>query len=488
MQTGSHVQNKFEASKRTAFMDALASNLDVRRILTDPSDMNGYLTDWTGKYRGDAVAVLLPASTAEVAAIVKTCAEHGVAITPQGGNTGLSGGGVPLDGGPSVVLSLARMQVIREVNAAARTATVEAGVVLERLHVAADEAELVFPLTFGAKGSCTIGGNLATNAGGSNVVRYGNARELCLGIEAVLPDGTIVNALSGLRKDNTGYDLRNLLIGSEGTLGVITSAVVKLFRKPRTRATAFVAAANLGAALHLLNRMQDVTGGLVEAFEYMSAEITSLVCEHASNIRQPLATIAETGVLIEIASSRDSDAEPTGDGTTALQALLQAVLMETLEEGLILDAAIASSERQRHDLWRLRESVLEAIMANGPARFLDISLPLDRVAEFVTRMDCEAVGRGFQPLTVGHLGDGNLHYSLSAATGQHWVSLPVDEITAMALDLVAEMSGSFSAEHGIGQSKRQELRDRKNPGALAAMRRIKTAMDPRGLFNPGKVL
>ena len=488
MQTTVQTQTLLEFPSEAAFLDALACKLGAGRILTDPSDMAGYLTDWTGTYHGEAVAVLRPWSTAEVAEIVKICATHRVPITPQGGNTGLSGGGVPFRGRPSVLLSLARMQAIREINPVARTATIEAGVVLETLHAAAGEADLIFPLTFGAKGSCTVGGNLATNAGGSNVVRYGVTRELCLGIEAVLADGTIINGLSGLRKDNTGYDLRHLLIGSEGTLGIITAAVVKLFPKPKVRATAFVAAASLEAALKLLNRVQDVSAGLVEAFEYMSADVISLVCEHASNIRQPLDAVAETGVLIEVASSRDSDARPNGDGTTALQAMLEAVLMGAMEDGLVLDATIATSERQREDLWRLRESVLEAIMASGPVRTFDISLPLDRVAEFLARMDHESVSRGFRTLTVGHLGDGNLHYTLSAAREQSWVALPVDELTAIALNLVAQMSGSFSAEHGIGQSKRGELRDWKDPNALAAMEKIKGAMDPDGLLNPGKVL
>lgn len=425
----------------------------------------------------------------EVAEVVRLCLEHGVTITPQGGNTGLAGGSVPVsDGRPAVVLSLKRMQAIREINPAARSVTVEAGVVLETLQAAADEAGFVFPLSFGAKGSCTIGGNLATNAGGSNVVRYGNVRDLCLGLEAVLPDGSIVENLSGLRKDNTGYDLRNLLIGSEGTLGIITAATVKLLPRPKTRATAFVATTGLEAALDLLNHLQDATGGLVEAFEYMPGRLVDLICRHVSGARQPLAASADTGVLVEIASSRPSDAEPDADGTTRLQSVLETVLGEMIDDGLLLDAVIAGSERQRNELWHMRESVLEAITANGPARILDISLPLDRVAAFVAEMNARSAVAGLAPLIVAHLGDGNLHYCLSAADGRDWSALSADEVQEAALDLVVAMGGSFSAEHGIGQSKRKELARRKSPTALAAMRAIKTALDPHGILNPGKML
>jgi FAD/FMN-containing dehydrogenase len=456
-------------------------------VLSAEADMASYLLDWTGQYQGSAIAVLRPRSTEEVAQLVRLCAEAGIAVVPQGGRTGLAGGGVPLDG-RSVVLSLERMNAIRTVDTDARTMTLEAGVILETAQNAALEQGLVFPLTFGAKGSCTIGGALATNAGGSNVVRYGTTRELCVGIEAVMPDGSVISALHGLRKDNTGYDLRHLLIGAEGTLGIITAAVFKLAPAPKVRVAGFLALEDLAHAPSLLNRMQDRTGGAVEAFEYMPAPIIAAIQRAFPDIRAPLDTLPETGIFFEVASSRDADAAEAEGGGSRLEEDVLGLLETLMEEGALPDAMIAQTEQQRLDLWHLRESALEGVMHNGPAYFTDISLPLNKIAPFVAEMD-QAVGQmGFAPLTVGHLGDGNLHYTLSAAEGQDWDSLPLAKAKALIFDRLEQAGGSFSAEHGIGQSKLDLMRQLKTPAQLAAMRAVKRALDPENLMNPSKLI
>ncbi len=450
--------------------------------------MAGFLDDWTGVYRGDALAVVRPSSAEDVSEVVKICAAAGWAIVPQGGQTGLCGGGVPVAGRASIILSLSRMNAVRSIDLAGRTVIAEAGVVLETLHEKATEHGLVFPLMFCAKGSCTIGGNLATNAGGSNVVRYGNTRELCLGIEAVMPDGTIINALTGLRKDNTGYDLKNLLIGAEGTLGIITAAVFKLSAMPLTRTTGFLSLASLADAPRVLNAMQDRTGGGVEAYEYMPASATDVICQAFPDTRRPLDPPAETGLFFEVASNRKDDAELDEAGESHLQSLVFETLEGLMEDGAISDAMIAQSEQQRLDLWKMRESILEAITENGPAYHMDISLPLAAIADFVGAMDTTVESMGFRPLTVGHLGDGNLHYALSAAEGRDWNTLPLAEAKEEAFSLLSRLNGSFSAEHGIGQSKLDLMAKLKQPSQLAAMRAIKGALDPDGLMNPGKFI
>jgi FAD/FMN-containing dehydrogenase len=469
-------------------VDRFSEIVGPANILTLSGDMAAYTEDWTGKYRGDALAVIRPATTAEVAKVVAACAASDVAIVPQGGRTGLCGGGVPVAGKPSVILSLTRMNKIRSVDAAGRTVVAEAGVVLETLQAEVAKSGLVFPLSFGAKGSCTIGGNLSTNAGGSNVVRYGNTRELCIGIEAVLPDGSVVNALTGLRKDNTGYDFKDLLIGAEGTLGIITAAVFKLFPEPRARATAFLSVASLEGAIEVLNSIQDRTGGAVEAFEYMPQPAIDVICRVFPDIRPPLEGMIETGVLLEVASSRQSDARELEDGSISLQNDLMEILGELMEAEVIVDAVLAQSEQQRGELWRMRESILEAITKAGPAYHLDISLPVPNIATFVKTMDAEMQNLGFQALTVGHLGDGNLHYAVAAGDGREWTSLPLDAAKETAFDLLTRLNGSFSAEHGIGQSKLPVMTKLKEPAQLAVMRAIKTALDPNNIMNPGKLV
>ena len=468
--------------------DALGMIVGHAHVLTQAEDTAGYLADWTGQYQAPALAVVRPGTTDEVAEVVKLCNARNFAVVPQGGRTGLCGGGVPVPDSPSVILSLTRMSAIRSLDAEGRTVVAEAGVVLEALHDAASKKDLIFPLVFGAKGSCTIGGNLSTNAGGSNVVRYGNTRELCLGIEAVMPDGSVINALTGLRKDNTGYDLKDLLIGAEGTLGIITAAVFKLFPAPRARLTAFLSVAKLEDAVTVLNRLQDHTGGGVEAFEYMPQPAVDVICKVFPSIRRPLEGPVATGILVEVASSRPHDAEQMEDGSIRLETEVMELLGELMEEGLVLDAMLAQSEQQRADLWKMRESIQEAITEAGPAYHLDISLPLALIAPFVEDMDAEMARLGFQPLTVGHLGDGNLHYALSAAEGQDWAALPLERAKDKVFAKLSELKGSFSAEHGIGQSKLSVMAQLKEPAQLAVMRSIKKALDPNNIMNPGKML
>ncbi|MBR9911731.1 MAG: FAD-binding oxidoreductase [Gammaproteobacteria bacterium] len=469
-------------------VDRLREIVGESHVFTDPAATAAYLTDWMGDYSGDALAVVRPGNTREVSAVVEYCGASGIAIVPQGGRTGLSGGGVPVGASPSVVVSLARMDAIRKFDDAGRTIIAEAGVILEVLQDQAAQRNLLFPLSFGAKGSCTIGGNLATNAGGSNVLRYGNTRDLCLGIEAVMADGSIINGLSGLRKDNTGYDLKDLLIGSEGTLGIITAAVLKLFPRPSTRETAFLSMASLDGALQALNVIQDRTGNSVEAFEYITQPLVDVICNTLPGIRAPLAGNVSTAVLLELGSSRSSDAEINGTGANRLRTALLDTLEALIEAGIVEDAVIAQSERERAEFWHLRESVLEALMANGPFYFFDISLPLANVAAFVGEMDSIAAKLGFQPLIVGHLGDGNLHYALTSNDGERWQGLPLELAKQEALALLQRLDGSFSAEHGIGQEKLELMRRHKDPAQLSAMAAIKQALDPAGILNPGKVV
>ncbi|WP_439141590.1 FAD-binding oxidoreductase [Planktotalea sp.] len=476
------------AADPNCIVDAFREIVGDAHVLTKSDDVAAYLTDWTGQYSSDALAVVRPASTEEVAALVKLCKERNIAVVPQGGRTGLCGGGVPIEGRESVVVSLARMNAIRTLNPQGRTVIAEAGVILETLHEVALQEGLIFPLMFGAKGSCTIGGNLSTNAGGSNVVRYGNTRELCLGIEAVMPDGSIINSLTGLRKDNTGYDLKDLLIGAEGTLGIITAAVLKLFRAPSARSTAFLSVGKLEDAIAVLNRLQDYTGGGVEAFEYMPQPAIDVICKAFPSIREPLEGSVECGILMEVASSRPHDGEDMGDGSIRLEAEVMELLGALMEEGLVLDAMIAQSEQQRADLWKMRESILESITESGPAYHLDVSLPLEQIAPFIAEMDPEMNRLGFAPLTVGHLGDGNLHYALSAAQGRDWDALPLEQAKTKVFEKLSALNGSFSAEHGIGQSKLSVMRKLKEPTQLAVMRSIKRALDPDDILNPGKLI
>ncbi|HVL56361.1 MAG TPA: FAD-binding oxidoreductase [Burkholderiaceae bacterium] len=455
----------------------------VGRILTDAADTEPFLIDWRKRWHGRARAVVQPGSTQEVATLVRWCAAHRVPIVPQGGNTGMSGGSVPDESGSAVVLSLARMNRVRVLDPVNNTATVEAGLVLARLQQIARDAGRLFPLSLGAEGSCTIGGNLATNAGGTAVLRYGNARELCLGLEVVTPDGEVWDGLRGLRKDNTGYDLRDLFIGSEGTLGVITAATMKLFPLPAAQVTAMAAVESPAAAARLLELAQRMLGAALTGFELISQLCIELVLRHVPGTQRPFAQPHPYYVLIE-----SSDSESEQHATERFGALME----RALEDGLIQDAAIAQSIAQSRQFWQLRESISEAQAAEGKNIKHDIALPISAVADFVDST-AAAIARefpGIRLVVFGHLGDGNLHYNISPPehrSDDDFMSLQ-PAINRLVHDAVAAAGGSISAEHGLGVLRRDESARYKSPVELALMRRIKHTLDPLGLMNPGKVL
>ncbi|WP_323766924.1 FAD-binding oxidoreductase [Marinovum sp.] len=464
-------------------LTGLSAVVGDSNVLTG-GDAKPFLTDWTGQWSGGAAAVVRPSSTAEVSAVLRLAGELGVTVTVQGGNTSVSGGSVPArDDG--VLLSLGRLNRIREIDVLARTATVDAGVVIQTLQEAVAAHDLDYPLMFGARGSAMIGGALATNAGGANVLRHGNARDLCLGIEAVLPSGEIVHGLTGLRKDNTGYDLKNLLIGSEGTLGIITGAVLKLVPSPKVRSTAFLALANMEATLEVLNRMQEGSGGLVEAFEWLPREMVGAIIATNPGLREPLDTPAETGVLVELVSTRPEDAATDSDGAVHLDSLMLGVVEDLMERAVVIDGFFATSEQQRIDLWTLREAVLETIQANGPFLSLDAALPLSKVAGFLDTAAEIAQAAQLRPMLVAHLGDGNVHYAVVAAEGRVWGDLDVTGFVRDLTDLLVAFGGSFSAEHGVGRGKVGTLEARKDPAQLGMMAAIKRGIDPNGTLNPG---
>lgn len=461
----------------------LTTLLGETNVLTGP-DMARHARDWMGNYHGTPYAVARPGSTAAVAETVKLAAHHGIPVIPISGNTGLTGGTFT-EGG--LLLSTERLNRIRDIRPAARIAIVEAGVVLSRLHDAAADHGLYFPLWFGARGSAMIGGVLSTNAGGSNVLRYGSTRALCLGLEVVLPDGRVLNLMSELHKDNSGYDLKQLFIGAEGTLGIITAAVMKLVPAPRAQATATLAARSLPDALLLLNRLQAASGGLVEAFEYMPADYMRRLIQVRPDIGQPFATPHDCTILVELAATSPAPTTAQADGTIPLTDLLESTLAELMDEGLILDAQIARSDAQRSAMWSRREAAAEIGAAVKPMIDSDIAVPLDKVATFLTRITPRLadIAPGADTVTVAHLGDGNLHFSVYP--GDPSKDLYDRVITAIE-DVVQDLGGSFSAEHGVGLSKRNSMSRRKDPVALDVMRAIKGALDPHNLMNPGKVI
>jgi len=445
-------------------------------------DLSAWEVDWRKRWRGRALAVARPGSTAEVAQVVRLCAEHGTSIVPQGGNTGLVGGSVPDDSGRQLVLSLARLDKVRGLDPANMTMTVEAGCVLQRAQEAAADAGLLLALSLGAEGSCTIGGNLSTNAGGTQVLRYGNAREQCLGLEVVTASGEVWDGLTGLRKDNTGYDLRDLMIGSEGTLGIITAATMKLQPRPAAVLTALATLATLDAAVSLLALARATLGAGLTGFEVMNEFSLALVRKRYPALRQPLPPAPWT-VLLE-----QSDAEGESHGAAALEALLSSAL----ERGLIDDTAIATSVEQANAMWHLRESITLAQAEEGPNIKHDISLPVSRIRDFVTATDAalEQALPGIRLVDFGHLGDGNLHYNVQCPEGADPAEFLGHEaaVNAIVYAAVAARQGSISAEHGIGRLKLDEMTTHKSPVALAMMRAIKAALDPDGIMNPGKVL
>lgn len=452
-------------------------------LVRDEQRLQSYLSDWRNAYRGKAALVVRPASTEQVAAVVRLCSAAGVALVPQGGNTGLCGGSIPDGSGTQVVLSLTRMTQILDVDAGNETITVEAGVLLQRLQEAAAEAGRLFPLSLGAEGSCTVGGNLATNAGGTAVLRYGNMRDLVLGLEVVLPDGRIWNGLRGLRKDNTGYDLKHLFVGSEGTLGIITAAVLKLYPAVRSRTTAWVALPSPQAAVDLIGRMRALCGDRLTGFELMSRQSVEFVLRHLAGCSELFAEPHPWYVLIELSDTLVD---------APLAEMLESGLGEAFEQGEALDAVVASNEAQVAVLWKLREGISEAQNHEGPSLKHDISVPVSSIPAFISEAD-ERLQQAFPGVRIvcyGHVGDGNLHYNISKPLGSEDAPFKAQAEAIMQLiyDVTAAFAGSISAEHGLGQAKREAARRYKDPLELELMRTLKNALDPAGLMNPGKLL
>ena len=464
--------------------------IDTLRHITGPAhvlcdgDLSAYTQDWRKRAQGKALAVVRPANTGEVAALVKACAAAGVSLVPQGGNTGLAVGSVPDASGTQVVLSLQRMNAVRALDTANLTLTVEAGCILQSVQEAAEKAGLLFPLSLAAEGSCTIGGNLATNAGGTQVLRYGNTRDLCLGLEVVTAQGEIWQGLSGLRKDNTGYDLRNLLIGSEGTLGVITAATLKLYPRPAVRLTAWAAVPSMQAAVDLLGLAHQHLGAGLTGFEVMGQFALSLVDKHFAQLRVPLFKDAPWCVLLE-----NSDHESETHAREQFERLLETAL----DQGCVSDAVVAENLGQAKALWHIRESIPLAQAEEGLNIKHDISIPVSRIPAFVAETDALLAREiaGVRLVNFGHLGDGNLHYNVQAPEGSDakvFLRDQEERVNTLVYDSVARFDGSISAEHGVGSLKTDKLPTYKSAVALSMMRAIKQALDPQGTLNPGRVV
>ncbi|MCK0096568.1 FAD-binding oxidoreductase [Yoonia sp. F2084L] len=464
-------------------LDQITAAIGAAHVLTG-ADAAPYGKDWTGAYTSIPLAVLRPANTAEVASVLKIANETKTPVVPASGRTGLTG--ATLAEG-ALMLSVERLNDISEINVAGRTATVGAGVILSNLHDAADVHDLIFPLTLGARGSAMIGGLLSTNAGGSNVVRYGSTKGLCLGLEVVMADGRIMNLMSALHKDNSGLDLRNLVIGAEGTLGVITAAVLKLRPKPKAYATAMVAVPALPDALALLHRLQDETGGGVEAFEYMPRSYIDKHKQLFPNTQPPFAESYDVNIMIEVAATQNKDAIPGPDGSLPVVSSLEEILGGMLEDGTVLDAVIAQNEAQRRDIWKRREDAGEVAFFGGVFVNTDVAVPLDKVEVFEKALTprIKAIDPDASEVIVAHLGDGNIHHTSYISRNDPAV---MDALVEAVEDVVQELGGSFSAEHGIGVSKLETMKRRKDPVALDAMRAIKAALDPNNILNPGKVI
>ena len=470
-------------STHSALLDTMRQAVGAAHVLID-GDLTAYEQDWRQRACGRALAVVRPGSTDEVAAVVRACAAAGASIVPQGGNTGLAVGSVPDDSGTQVVLSLRRMDAVRAIDAANLTITVEAGGILQNLQQAAEQAGFLFPLSMASEGSCTIGGNLAANAGGTQVLRYGNARELCLGLEVVTAQGEVWNGLSGLRKDNTGYDLRDLFIGSEGTLGIITAATMKLYPLPAARLIAWAAVPSMQAAVDLLGLAHQHLGAGLTGFEVMNQFALSLVDKHYPQQRVPLFRTSPWCVLLE-----NSDHESEDHARTLFERLLEAAL----EAGCVNDAVVAESLSQAQALWHIRESIPLAQAEEGLNIKHDISVPVSRIPAFVAETDALLAREvpGVRLVDFGHLGDGNLHYNVQAPEGgdaKAFLREQEERINTLVFDAVARHGGSISAEHGIGSLKAAKLPHYKSPVALRMMRALKQALDPKGIMNPGRVL
>jgi len=474
--------NKVPLAERSLSPELIAKFRNVvgdKYAVTDAADIAPYVTEERDLYHGHSPLVLRPGSTSEVSAICKLASENRIALVPQGGNTGLVGGQTPHHG--EVVVSMRRMDRIRDIDTASNTLTCEAGVVLQIAQQRASEVDRLFPLSLGAEGSCTIGGNLSTNAGGTTALAYGVAREMALGLEVVLADGRVLNALSKLKKDNTGYDLRNLFIGAEGTLGIITAATLKLFPKPRAIETALVGLQAPTNALKLLSISQNEAAGTLTSFELLSKVAVDFSIRHGIDIRDPLASKYPWYVLMELSSPRD-DARAT----------LEAILTKGLEDGVVDDAVIAANLSQRQAFWKLRDEMSAAQKPEGGSIKHDVSVPVAAVPEFIAQADAAVVKLipGSRPVPFGHLGDGNIHYNVSQPTGVDTAEFLArwHEVNAVVFEIVRRLNGSISAEHGIGVLKRDELPDVKDKVAIELMRSVKAMLDPLGIMNPGKVL
>ncbi len=469
----------------TALLHALREALGDAHVLTrETHDLAAYERDWRQRAHGRALAVVRPGDTPQVAAVVRLCGAHGASLVPQGGNTGLVVGSVPDESGTQVVLSLQRMNAVRHIDHANLTMTVEAGCVLQAVQQAAEAQGLLFPLSLAAEGSCTIGGNLATNAGGTQVLRYGNARDLCLGLEVVTPQGEVWHGLTGLRKDNTGYDLRDLFVGSEGTLGVITAATLKLYPQPAATLTAWAAVPSLQAAVNLLGLAQQRLAAGLTGFEVMGQFALSLVDRHMPQLRVPLWKDSPYCVLLE-----NSDSESEAHARTQFESLLESAM----EQGLVIDAVVAESMAQAHSLWHIRESIPLAQAQEGLNIKHDISVPVSRIPAFCDETDALLAREipGVRLVNFGHLGDGNLHYNVQAPVGGDARKFLIEQetrVNELVFEAVARYDGSISAEHGVGSLKAEHLTHFKDPVALALMRRIKQALDPHNLLNPGRIL
>ncbi len=469
-----------DMSTSTAAFAAIKDLVGANGWIDTPEDVEPFVVETRGLWRGECDMVVSPASTEELAGVVKICADAGIAITPQSGNTGLVGGAIPHGG---IIINTRRMNKIRDVDALNNTMTVEAGCILADIQNAADDVDRLFPLSLAAEGSCCIGGNLSTNAGGIQVLRYGNARDLVLGVEVVKADGQIWNGLQRLRKNNTGYDMKHLFMGAEGTLGIITAAVIKLFPKPRRKETAFIGAASVEAVQALFARAQDAVGDALTAFEYANEFSIGLVFDNIEGARNPLEGTYPAYALLEVSSLRDDDS--TRDA-------LENVLADALEDEVIIDAVVAQSEAQAQAIWNLRESMPEAQKFARPSIKHDVAVPVSKVAEFV-RTACNRVSDdlpGIRPAAFGHFGDGNIHFNLSPPVDAdpdaflaQW-----DHFATIVHDYVASLNGSFSAEHGVGELKRKDVARYNDPVGIEMMRALKATLDPKNIMNPGKVI
>ncbi len=465
------------------FLEQCRSAIGAQYVIAESADMATYLTDWRRRFTGKALAVLKPGSTDEVAAVVRLCNTHRVPLVPQGGNTGLVLGSVPDESGKAVVLSLTRLNAIRATDLINNTMTVEAGCILQNVQEAASAADRLFPLSLAAEGSCTIGGNLATNAGGTAVLRYGNMRDLCLGLEVVTAQGEIWSGLRGLRKDNTGFDLRDLFIGAEGTLGIITAAVLMLYPQPKARLTALAAMNTPEDALRLLTLAQGHCGATLTGFELMSDFCLQLVATHYPQMKLPFAQSSPQYVLLELSDNESAE---------HAEALLERLMADALEQEVIHDAVVASSIAQSKALWQLREHIPLAQADEGKNIKHDVSVPISDIGAFITRTDALLAAEfpGCRLVTFGHLGDGNLHYNVSPPAGEAGDALIASQtdVNRVVHDSVDHFGGSISAEHGLGAMKRDEIRRYKSPVEMRLMESIKSALDPLNLMNPGKVV